>query len=102
VIYALGGNDILDGGTGSDRLYGGNGHDTLIGGSGEDLLVGGYGNDVFLFYPTLAGERDVIADFDVTRDKINIQNLTGNSAQTIFDNLRIVEVVDDLWIDVHG
>jgi len=102
VIYALGGNDILDGGTGSDRLYGGNGHDTLIGGSGEDLLVGGNGNDVFLFYPTLAGERDVIADFDVARDKINIQNLTGNSAQTIFDNLRIVEVVDDLWIDVHG
>ena len=34
--------------------------------------------------------------------KINIQNLTGNSAQAIFDNLRIVEVVDDLWIDVHG
>ena len=44
----------------------------------------------------------MIADFDVARDKINIQNLTGNSAQTIFDNLRIVEVVDDLWIDVHG
>jgi len=44
----------------------------------------------------------VIADFDVARDKINIQNLTGKSAQAIFDNLRIVEVVDDLWIDVHG
>ena len=102
VIFALGGHDLLDGGAGQDRLYGGSGDDTLVGGFGEDLLTGGVWRDVFVFYPTKGGERDVIADFDVNRDKISISKLIGNDDQAKYDTLIFHTVGDNLWIDVHG
>ena len=45
VINGLGGDDILNGGTGADQLNGGDGNDTLYGGGGADKLTGGTGND---------------------------------------------------------
>ena len=45
VLAALGGDDIIDGGTGADLLDGGSGDDVLIGGAGDDTLVGGAGFD---------------------------------------------------------
>ncbi|WP_211243404.1 calcium-binding protein [Chitiniphilus eburneus] len=44
-VFALGGDDIVFGGTGDDILDGGAGNDTLYGGEGDDLLNGGIGND---------------------------------------------------------
>lgn len=44
-IFALGGQDFLQGFNGNDELYGGSGNDDLKGGNGDDLLVGGIGND---------------------------------------------------------
>lgn len=56
-LFALGGNDLIVGGSdadrisgdgGNDRLLGGINSDTLLGGSGNDLLLGGSGNDILL------------------------------------------------------
>ncbi len=44
-IYALGGNDLVNGGGGNDNIFGDGGDDTLNGGLGNDSLKGGLGND---------------------------------------------------------
>jgi Ca2+-binding RTX toxin-like protein len=46
VVYAGGGNDVVNGGNGSDRLYGEAGDDTLFGNGGSDWLYGGAGSDL--------------------------------------------------------
>jgi VCBS repeat-containing protein len=60
-LYGDGGNDLLDGGAGNDRLEGGKGNDRLTGGSGADIFVFGKSNGA-----------DVITDFDVTVDHIQL------------------------------
>lgn len=64
------GNDLIYGGSGKDTLNGGSGQDTLVGSAGDDWLVGGTGADLFVFRPGFG--RDVIADFDLTQDRIDI------------------------------
>jgi Ca2+-binding RTX toxin-like protein len=44
-FFAIGGNDMLDGGDGNDSLDGGVGDDALYGGAGTDSLHGGEGAD---------------------------------------------------------
>ena len=102
VLYGKGGDDTLCGGNGSDRIYGGTGKDVLVGGFGSDLLSGGSGADWFVFYPTIAGEIDVIADFDPALDTIYLSGLSGANAQEIYSELIFVDVGQDLWLDVLG
>lgn len=45
VVFGLGGNDRLNGGSSDDVLCGGDGDDTLYGGGGINTLVGGRGAD---------------------------------------------------------
>jgi Ca2+-binding RTX toxin-like protein len=45
VVYAGGGDDTLNGGSGADRMYGENGNDLLVGNAGSDTLAGGNGDD---------------------------------------------------------
>ncbi len=66
------GDDALSGG-GRDAIDGGTCRDTLDGGRGNDTLAGGDGEDTFAFGPR-AG-RDVIADLDPSRDRINFTAL---------------------------
>lgn len=84
------GNDILYGGAGNDTLFGGKGDDILIGGLDRDVLYGGAGKDIFTFFNNAyvddfrdndydfsesyvgAGGRDVIKDFKVGEDKIDL------------------------------
>ena len=75
------GNDALDGGTGNDRLVGGSGTDALKGGSGDDVLLGGAGkdslsggagNDTFVFLKEDASPGDLIHDFEVGHDRIDV------------------------------
>ncbi|MBK7897914.1 MAG: hypothetical protein IPJ99_00305 [Betaproteobacteria bacterium] len=47
VLYGNGGNDTLDGGDGTDTLYGGAGSDTLNGAFGADSMSGGMGDDIY-------------------------------------------------------
>jgi len=86
------GNDILigDGFTGSgeagnDVLNGGSGDDRLIGGPGTDILAGGSGADQFAFLSGLGtlneskvGQADVITDFEVNVDKIDLSNINAS------------------------
>ncbi|MEG4191717.1 cadherin-like domain-containing protein [Microcoleus sp. S36a_D3] len=66
------GNDSLFGGAGSDTLFGGDGNDTLTGGAGTNVLSGGLGADVFVFAGTTAGGGDIITDYSIVDDVINI------------------------------
>ncbi|MDR5655122.1 calcium-binding protein [Ruixingdingia sedimenti] len=77
LLQGDGGNDALFGGGGADMLYGGEGNDRLVGGTGKDVLYGGAGADQFVFRSAAeaggGGGRDVIADFEVGLDKINLR-----------------------------
>ncbi|SCZ74290.1 Ca2+-binding protein, RTX toxin-related, partial [Epibacterium ulvae] len=81
------GNDALFGGSGSDTLEGAGGNDTLADGTGNDHLSGGDGRDLFVM--SSDGERDVITDFSVAHDVIDI------SASDITSHL-------ELRISQHG
>ena len=90
VLHGGAGNDQLNGGGGHDVLYGDAGADSLRGGLGNDALTGGSGADVFIFATIAetgtAGGHDVITDFIVGSDRIDLAgidanaNLAGNQA----------------------
>ncbi|WP_394208847.1 hypothetical protein [Enterovibrio calviensis] len=93
------GDDAISGDAGADHIYGGAGidvidaglgDDLIVGGKGSDSLTGGTGADVFAF---LKGDADtfatdVIADFDVAFDKLDLSDLLeGANADNIDDYL---------------
>ena len=45
LVYAEGGNDVVDAGDGADTVFGGTGNDTIDGGAGADSLLGEDGAD---------------------------------------------------------
>lgn len=65
--------DLMLGGGGADVLNGAGGDDILDGGSGADTLYGGAGADIFVF--AADGAPDVIADFEVGTDRIDLSGL---------------------------
>jgi Ca2+-binding RTX toxin-like protein len=78
--------DIINGLSGNDSLIGAHGNDSLIGGIGKDTLNGGVGNDRFIYNATsesqIAGNmQDIIQDFSVGFDKIDLTALNFNSFQ---------------------
>jgi len=80
-IYGYSKKDKLYGEGGSDIIYGGEGDDLIQGGIGADDLIGGEGQDVFLYTSVDEStfnltERDIIRDFSITEDFIDISNLT--------------------------
>ncbi|TCV21467.1 Ig-like domain-containing protein [Vibrio crassostreae] len=71
-----GGADTLEGGEGKDIIYGQGGDDILIGGLGDDILTGGDGDDIFKWVDEpLDDYRDVITDFEVASDRIDLSEL---------------------------
>ena len=76
------GNDSLDGGDDNDTLNGGDGGDfSIIGGGGADTMTGGVGVDVFRYDLTSdsgidTGNRDIITDFEVGTDRIQLWRIT--------------------------
>jgi len=72
----------------SDRLIGGGGNDTLLGLGGNDTLIGGAGNDVFVFSPSTnpTNERDLIEDFLVGQDKIDLSAFNTGAPFTFLGN----------------
>ena len=101
------GNDFLEGGFAPDNLDGGDGDDTLIGDRGRDLLTGGAGADTFVFNNTFAG-RDIITDFTITEDAIDVSNITTGelfqSDTPLEDYVRLVQLGFDtvVRIDING
>lgn len=79
-IYGYSGKDKLYGEGGSDIIYGGEGDDLIHGSIGADDLTGGEGQDVFLYTSPEEStfnltERDIIRDFSITEDFIDISSL---------------------------
>ncbi len=66
------GGDTLLGGRGRDNLFGGGGRDVLNGGQSADRLVGGKGGDTFVFKGNI--DSDVIVDFDLQRDTLQLDD----------------------------
>lgn len=75
------GHDTVRGGNGEDSLFGAGGRDHLSGGKGDDTLTGGNGADTFVFRRN--DGSDVITDFEVGRDHIEI--VTGASGMSGVD-----------------
>ncbi len=74
------GDDALFGNKGRDVLHGGDGDDRLEGGGGHDALAGGAGSDTFVFIAADRG-HDVISDFEVGQDRIEIAGLSFAALQ---------------------
>lgn len=82
-LLGNGGDDDLFGLAGNDFLNGGQGVDYLVGGAGADMLTGGADADVFWYFKgdsgVTAATRDVITDFEVGTDTINLHDLSAGT-----------------------
>ncbi|KZL21428.1 Lipase precursor [Pseudovibrio axinellae] len=88
------GNDRLLGGAGDDILEGGDGDDVLHDGQGADFLIGGDGADTFCFVDD--GQLDVIDDFDVGEDVIDL----SAAGVTSFAELEIDASILGGWVSI--
>lgn len=82
-IFGLASPDVLKGDTGRDTLSGGGGNDVLFGGDDRDYLIGGDGRDRFCYTSMAesgqtAETRDIITDFHVGIDKIDLSIIDGD------------------------
>lgn len=64
------GHDLVYRATGQGIVDGGSGDDVLMDGAGSDSLRGGSGADIFVLMQD--GRRDVILDFDLTQDRLDL------------------------------
>ena len=71
------GNDKVIAGAGNDIINAGSGNDIINGGSGRDILTGGKGQDKFQLTTKIG--IDVIKDFVVTDDTIQLENSVFSS-----------------------
>ncbi len=74
-LFGFGGKDALDGGAGADSIDGGAGKDTLTGGTDADVFLYAVKTDSG---PTKA-TRDVITDFEVGFDQIDLSAIDAKS-----------------------
>ncbi|MEG5042796.1 MULTISPECIES: calcium-binding protein, partial [unclassified Microcoleus] len=76
LIYGGKENDRIESGDGDDIVFGDGGNDYLFGEKGADTLTGGLGFDVFALAidtgGTDASTADVITDFTLNQDKIDL------------------------------
>lgn len=91
IVYGQVGNDILTGGLGNDHLIGGAGDDVLNFGLGQDNLWGGAGADVFAVESASNTDLiniDVIHDFDVNQDILDLSVLGISVASVVVSNAK--------------
>jgi hypothetical protein len=92
-VYGAGGEDVLFGGDDDDDLFGGAGDDILEGGDGNDILIGGAGADSYVYRTSDIGQ-DIIRDFVVGEDTIDLRSVTGLE----YDDLLITQSGPDVII----
>ncbi len=71
------GDDVLAGASGSDQLNGGFGNDIILDGASTDILRGDGGRDTFVLVED--GARDVILDFQMGFDRIDLTDFSQTS-----------------------
>jgi Ca2+-binding RTX toxin-like protein len=76
-VNAGAGDDTIWSSNGDDTLNGDAGNDTLFGGSGSDVLTGGTEADVFQF--TATAGSDIITDFNIAEDLIELYYQSGDN-----------------------
>lgn len=72
-----GGGNIIDGTTNRDELTGTDEDDIITGGLGRDVVTGNAGGDTFV-YSSLRDAGDIITDFEVGIDKIDLTELLSS------------------------
>jgi Ca2+-binding RTX toxin-like protein len=82
--------NTIQGNNAANNIDGGIGSDVLIGGLGNDRLTGGSGMDAFRFNTALTANMDIITDFTVTDDTIQLEN-------AIFTKLSATGVLNASW-----
>ena len=75
VLIGGAGHDTLNGEAGHDKLNGGIGNDVLWGGAGNDTLTGDAGSDVFVFKRADGAAKNLITDFELGTDKIDLSGM---------------------------
>jgi len=83
-LNGFAGDDEMLGGSGNDVLLGGRGSDSLYGGRGSDVLQGGVDGDSFVLDTLVAGAVDVITDFNVSQDSLDLNGATVTGVQVSF------------------
>ncbi|WLI09841.1 MULTISPECIES: glycosyl hydrolase family 28-related protein [Pseudomonas] len=110
-LLGLAGNDNLSGGAGNDKLDGGAGMDTLTGGAGADTFVFSNRLDSYRNYNTGgANLGDLITDFDITADKIDLSAIgfTGlgdgknNTVYVVLNSAGTKTYIKTLTADANG
>lgn len=84
-LFGLGGNDRLDGGAGTDQLIGGAGKDEMWGGADADSFAFGSLKDS----GRTGASRDVIHDFELGIDQIDLARLNFKLGDIITDFLGV-------------
>ncbi|MEL6520272.1 MAG: hypothetical protein AAFQ66_04870 [Pseudomonadota bacterium] len=79
---------VIDGGAGNDQLTGGVREDLIAGGAGNDVLTGGSSSDVFIFRESDGLSKDVVTDFDVDQDQIDVSSF-GFKSINDFDVVQV-------------
>jgi Ca2+-binding RTX toxin-like protein len=81
-------DDVLIGGAGNDIINGNAGADRIEGGAGQDTMTGGTGADTFVFLDvsqSLPASKDVITDFQVGIDKIDLSQIDASVPTPLYD-----------------
>ena len=88
-LYGSYGDDTLYGLDGDDYLRGDPGNDTLVGGYGNDILRGDFGSagyaDTFVFKDIRSAEVDIVEDFEIGIDKIDLSDTAINGWSDLLD-----------------
>ena len=79
-------------------MRGGLGDDVIVGNEGSDVLISGGGSDIYEFFADqfIAGELDVILDFELGQDAI----VVVGSTETMYDSLSGFLTVDGATVAV--
>nr|WP_235865044.1 MULTISPECIES: putative Ig domain-containing protein [Pseudomonas] len=110
-LLGLAGNDSLSGGAGDDKLDGGAGMDSLTGGTGADIFAFSNRLDSYRNYNTGgANLSDVITDFDIAADKIDLSatGFTGlgdgknNTVYAVLNSAGTKTYIKSLTADANG
>ena len=81
-IYGGAADETLTGGASDDIVYGNHGNDTVNGGMGNDILIGGEGADWFVFDNDGVDEFDVITDYTIGEDLIDLTAFRPNTLRS--------------------